>query len=63
MRSIYCHFTSTSTAPVSDARSGPKDHHHPAYAPGPLSNGGKFTIQNSQTASAEVTIPKQLTEQ
>ena len=53
---VYC-------TPVSDARSGPKDHHHPAYAPGPLSNVGKFTKQNSQTATAEVTIPKQLMEQ
>ena len=41
------------------AQIGPKDHHYPAHALGSLLNVGKFTIQNSQTTSAEVTMPRQ----
>ena len=58
MKSLNFHFTSTSTAPQLQMQIGPKEHHYPAHALGPLLNVGKFIIQNSQTASAEVTAPK-----
>ena len=48
---VYC-------TPAPDAQIGPKEHHYPGHALGPLLNVGKFITQNSQTASAEVTALK-----